>query len=83
MFTSNYYELCVFQLLLIMCVNGKEMNMWNVMHIQWMICCWGSTWLWYDWEMSIIVHDDCRQLGTSKYKENCAKILTEISASLR
>ena len=37
----------------------------------------------HDYDMSIIVHDDCRQLGTSKYKENCAKILTEISASLR
>jgi hypothetical protein len=49
-----------FHLLWIMCVNGKEMNMWNVMHVQWMMCCWGSTWLWYDWEMSIIVQDDCR-----------------------
>lgn len=49
-----------FQLLWIMCVNEKEMNMRNVMDAQWMMCCWGSTWLSYDWEMSITIQDDCR-----------------------
>jgi hypothetical protein len=42
-----------------MCVNGKEMMMQNK-YVQWMMCCWGSTWLWYDWEMSITIQDDCQ-----------------------